>query len=70
MTIAIDREEAREAFRSRVLAALDDAAEHLTGEPGVGWTDQDLPAFFKELDKQIERFADRRNIALVEEVLP
>jgi hypothetical protein len=63
---AINRDDVREAFRLRLLEALDSAAQSLTGEPDCGWTDSDLPHLFRALDAQIERWAERKDVALLE----
>ena len=59
-------DEVRETFRAAVLAALDDAAKKYTDGASNGWTDSDLPEFFRALDSQIERIAERHDIALLE----
>ena len=61
-------DDVRETFREEVLTALDKAAKKYTGETNSGWTDQDLPEFFKALDAQIERIAERNNIALLDPI--
>jgi|KBSMisStandDraft_5_1062788.scaffolds.fasta_scaffold1337887_2 hypothetical protein len=61
-------EQVRDSFRAAVLAALDEAAKQYTGNAASGWTDSDLPEFFRALDSQIERVAERHDIALLEEV--
>lgn len=63
---AINHDDVREVFRQHVLDALDAAGKLFTNEARAGWTDQDLPALFKALDAQIERWADRADIALLE----
>ena len=61
-------EQVRDSFRAALLAALDKAAKQYTGEAKSGWVDSDLPELFRALDSQIERVAERYEIALLEEV--
>lgn len=53
-----DLDKAKDAFRDRVLAALDEAAEEVFGQ-SLGAKDADLPEIFKCIDAQMQRLAVR-----------
>lgn len=67
----IDRDEAIEVFRLKVLDALDIAAVEVFGEPaenakrGKGATDGDLPRIFPAVDRQVEVLAERFGVEMV-----
>lgn len=53
-----DLEKATDAFRDRVLAALDEAAEEVFNQK-LGAKDADLPELFKCIDGHVQRLSAR-----------
>jgi hypothetical protein len=72
MTIALDKDTIQDAFRDRLLTALDEIARDVffhvpkAQRNDAGASDADLPELFKSIDAQVERLCARYDVVLVE----